>query len=90
MIHRDNCSSVLKIEPDQQLDADWDVVHDQTYHTHITVSAEDSQGLLAAMAQIISAEGVNIESVETPSQKQAGTEGFIEFKFFLKIKSKTA
>lgn len=87
MIHRDNCSSVLKIEPDQQLDADWDVVHDQTYHTHITVSAEDSQGLLAAMAQIISAEGVNIESVETPSQKQAGTEGFIEFKFFLKIKN---
>ncbi len=86
IIHRDTCPNILKAEPEQQLDANWDVVHDQTYRTQITVSAHDSHGLLAAMAQAISAAGADIESVETPSQKQAGTEGFIEFKFFLKIK----
>ena len=39
------------------------------------------------MAGAISEANADIESVETPSQKQAGTEGFIEFKFFIKTKN---
>ena len=87
IIHRDTCPNVLKADPEQQLDADWDSIHDRSYRTHLTVGARDAHGLLAAMAQAISGTNADIESVETPSQKQAGTEGFIEFKFFIKTQN---
>ena len=84
VIHRDTCPNVLKADPDQQLDADWESVPDQTFRTTLTVGSRDTRGLLALMAQAISSAGADIESVETP-QKQPGTEGFIEFKFFIKV-----
>ncbi|KLT72382.1 guanosine-3',5'-bis(diphosphate) 3'-pyrophosphohydrolase [Neisseria arctica] len=87
IIHRDTCPNVLKADLEQQLEADWDSIHNRTYRTSITAGARDTHGLLAAMAQAISGANADIESVETPSQKQAGTEGFIEFKFFIKTKN---
>ncbi len=87
IIHRDTCPNVLKADPEQQLDASWDDIQDRSYRTQITVGARDAHGLLAAMASAISEASADIESVETPSQKQAGTEGFIEFKFFIKTKN---
>lgn len=84
VIHRDTCPNILKADPDQQLDADWESVPDQTFRTTLTVGSRDTRGLLALMAQAISSAGADIESVETP-QKQPGTEGFIEFKFFIKV-----
>lgn len=87
IIHRDTCPNVLKADPEQQLDASWDDIQDRSYRTQITVGARDAHGLLAAMAGAISEANADIESVETPSQKQAGTEGFIEFKFFIKTKN---
>ncbi|MDO4640133.1 MAG: bifunctional (p)ppGpp synthetase/guanosine-3',5'-bis(diphosphate) 3'-pyrophosphohydrolase [Neisseria sp.] len=86
IIHRDNCPNILKAAPDQQLDADWDAIQNRTYRTNILVASEDTHGLLAAMAQALSGEGADIEAVETPSQSQAGSEGFIEFKFCIKTK----
>ena len=38
------------------------------------------------MAQAMSEQGADIEAVDTPSQSQSGTEGFIEFKFRIKTK----
>ena len=38
------------------------------------------------MAQAISNSGADIESVDTPTKAQAGTEGFVEFKFTIKVK----
>ncbi|VEF01826.1 RelA/SpoT family protein [Neisseria canis] len=86
IIHRDTCPNILKADPDQQLDADWGAIQDRTYRTNILVASEDTHGLLAAMAQALSGEGADIEAVETPSQSQAGIEGFIEFKFRIKTK----
>ncbi|WP_107879669.1 RelA/SpoT family protein [Neisseria animaloris] len=87
VIHRDTCPNVLKTDPEQQLDANWDSIRDRSFRTSLTVGSRDTHGLLAAMAQAISGANADIESVETPSQKQAGTEGFIEFKFFIKVKN---
>lgn len=88
MIHRDTCSILLKAEPEQQLDADWAVLPNENKKLHdtaIIVSSVDTHALLAAMTSAISAAGGNIAAVDTLSKSQAGTEGFIEFKFSLNI-----
>ncbi|MEY6464187.1 bifunctional (p)ppGpp synthetase/guanosine-3',5'-bis(diphosphate) 3'-pyrophosphohydrolase [Neisseria gonorrhoeae] len=87
IIHRDTCPTLLKSDPEQQLDADWENMNGQNYRVGLQVQSEDSHGLLALMAQAISDSGADIESVETPSKSQSGTEGFVEFKFLLKVKN---
>ena len=83
IIPRDPCPTLLKTDPEQQLDAGWDSMSSQSYRISLHVQSEDSHGLLASMAQAISTAGADIESVDTPS-RQDGTEGFIEFRFTLK------
>ncbi|STZ76027.1 RelA/SpoT family protein [Bergeriella denitrificans] len=83
IIHRDTCPTLLKTDPDHQLDAGWDSIGSQSYTLSLNIQSEDTHGLLAQMAQAISSAGADIESVDTPS-RQAGTEGFIEFRFMIK------
>ena len=86
IIHRDTCPNTLKAPPEQQLDANWEGIEQKkTYHTSITVSAKRAHGLLAAMAQAVSGQGADIESVDTLSSAQENSEGFIEFSFRLQI-----
>ncbi len=86
IIHCDACPNLLKADPDQQLDANWDAIGGNTYRTNLLVASQDAHGLLAAMAQAMSGEGADIEAVDTPSQSQSGNDGFIEFKFRIKTK----
>ncbi|XXQ67566.1 RelA/SpoT family protein [Neisseriaceae bacterium B1] len=88
IIHRDNCSVLLKTEHEQQLDADWAALPHESKKLHDTaviVSSVDKHALLAAMTSAISAADGNISAVDTLSKSQAGTEGFIEFKFSLNV-----
>lgn len=85
IIHREVCPNLLKTDPDNQLDADWDDIQSNHYHVSLLVASVDTHGLLLAMAQTISAHKANIESVETPSRRQDGVEGFIEFRFALQV-----
>ncbi|ASK27967.1 guanosine-3',5'-bis(diphosphate) 3'-pyrophosphohydrolase [Neisseria chenwenguii] len=87
IIHRDTCPTLFKTDPEQQLDADWGNLmtqNNQSYRFVLQIQAEDTHGLLAQMAQAISSAGADIASVETPSRAQAGTEGFVEFRFLVK------
>jgi len=86
IIHRDTCPTLLKSDPEQQLDANWEGIGSHTYRTGLSIQSEDAHGLLALMAQAISNSGADIESVETPNKALAGTEGFVEFKFIIKVK----
>ncbi|EFC89707.1 RelA/SpoT family protein [Neisseria mucosa ATCC 25996] len=86
IIHRDTCPTLLKSDPEQQLDANWEGIGSHTYRTGLSIQSEDSHGLLALMAQAISNSGADIESVETPNKALAGTEGFVEFKFIIKVR----
>lgn len=86
IIHREHCPNVLKAETEQQLDANWDKLEQRQYRVQISVLSHDKQGLLAALAQVISANQADIESVETANRKQAGGEGFIEFVFLLQVR----
>ncbi|MCP2040718.1 RelA/SpoT family (p)ppGpp synthetase [Neisseria sp. HSC-16F19] len=85
IIHRDVCHNILKADPENQLDADWDDIQANHYHVSLLVTSVDAHGLLMSMAQTISAHKANIESVETPSRRQDGVEGFIEFRFALQV-----
>lgn len=89
IIHRENCPVLLKSEPEQQLDADWASLPagvEKMYDAAVVVSSADAHALLASMAATISETGGNIASVDTLSKSQAGTEGFIEFRFNLNVR----
>ena len=86
IIHRDTCPTLLKSDPEQQLDANWEGMGSHTYRSGLTIQSEDAHGLLALMAQAISNSGADIESVETPNKALAGTEGFDEFNFIIKVR----
>ena len=89
VIHRENCPVLLKSEPEQQLDADWASLPagvEKMYDAAVVVSSADAHALLASMAAAISETGGNIASVDTLSKSQAGTEGFIEFRFNLNVR----
>ena len=86
IIHRDTCPTLLKSDPEQQLDANWEGMGSHTYRSGLTIQSEDAHGLLALMAQAISNSGADIESVETPNKALAGTEGFVEFNFIIKVR----
>lgn len=89
VIHRDTCPTLLRTPTDQQLDADWSALTNQEnrrlYDTAIIVSSVDAHALLAAMTSAISEAGGNIAAVETLSEAQAGSEGFVEFRFNLNV-----
>ncbi|MDO4877994.1 MAG: bifunctional (p)ppGpp synthetase/guanosine-3',5'-bis(diphosphate) 3'-pyrophosphohydrolase [Neisseria sp.] len=85
VIHRDSCPKLLKVNTEHQLDADWDTLDGQIYHTELLISSKDAHGLLAAMTSAMSVAGADIEAVDTPSSAQSGTEGFIEFRFRLRV-----
>ncbi len=83
IIHRDCCPTLLKSDPEQQLDADWENMNGQNYRVGLQVQSEDSHGLLALMAQAISDSVADIESVETPSKSQSGTEVFCRIQILI-------
>lgn len=88
IIHRDTCATLLKSDAEHQLDADWAVLPEGTekmYDTALIVSSVDAHALLAAIAAAISETGGNIASVDTLSKSQAGTDGFVEFRFNLNV-----
>ena len=82
----DTSSTILKTDPELQLDANWDIMQASNYQTTLCLNAIDSHGLLATIAQAISSNGGDIKSVETTSKKLEGIEGFIEFRFVLQVK----
>ncbi|MDK4625091.1 bifunctional (p)ppGpp synthetase/guanosine-3',5'-bis(diphosphate) 3'-pyrophosphohydrolase [Kingella kingae] len=89
IIHRDTCATLLKSDPEQQLDADWATLPagmEKMYDAAVVVSSADAHALLATMASAISGTGGNIASMDTLSKSQAGTEGFIEFRFNVNVR----
>ncbi|WP_373740553.1 bifunctional (p)ppGpp synthetase/guanosine-3',5'-bis(diphosphate) 3'-pyrophosphohydrolase [Neisseria sp.] len=83
VVHRDACPTLLKTDPEHQLDAGWDIIRNQDYRVGLTIRSQDTHGLFAMIAQAISNGGADIESVDTP-RKPDGSEGFIEVRFLIK------
>lgn len=91
IIHRETCKNLLKSDIEMQLDANWDALAqpDNWYEAKIHVDSQDRHGLLATISTTISNAGGDIADVETvyKSQRNTGTQGFIEFAFLLNVKN---
>lgn len=64
-IHRANCTNALKMNPDRQIDVQWDNKQTETFPVRIGIRSLDRVGLLADVAATISKNEANIQDVNT-------------------------
>lgn len=76
-IHRTNCKNALKMNPERQIDVDWDERYDETYPVKMRIRSLDRVGLLADIAATISKNEANIQDVNTKTRENKTVEIFL-------------
>jgi GTP diphosphokinase / guanosine-3',5'-bis(diphosphate) 3'-diphosphatase len=69
-IHRANCVNALKMNPDRQIDVQWDNKPKETFPVKIGIRSLDRVGLLADVAANISKNEANIQDVNSKTNEQ--------------------
>ncbi len=67
-IHRADCSNMLRLDEERRarlVDVSWSGPDTDTYAVSIEVRAFDRQGLLRDITTVLTAEGVNIDALDT-------------------------
>ncbi len=67
-VHRTNCVNALKMNPERQIEVEWDLDTEEQFPAKIVIRSLDRVGLLADVASIISKHGANILSAKTETQ----------------------
>ena len=67
-VHRTNCINALKMNPERQIDVEWNQEIVDTYPVKIRVRSHDRVGMLADIASNISKNGANILSASTETR----------------------
>jgi len=75
-VHRASCVNALKMNPERQIDIEWDKDISETYPVKIIVRSNDRIGLLADIAASISKHGSNIVSAKTETTGSSNVEIF--------------
>jgi len=75
-VHRAGCVNALKMNPERQIDVEWDKDISETYPVKIIVRSNDRIGLLADIAASISKHGSNILSAKTETMENGDVETF--------------
>ena len=60
-VHARDCPKIFHLDPERRVPVTWDAPADHLHRVKLRVSSEDRPGLLAAVTNKISAEGVNIQ-----------------------------
>ncbi|MBU1163469.1 MAG: ACT domain-containing protein, partial [Proteobacteria bacterium] len=81
-VHRTSCINALKVNPERQIDVEWNKDVTETYPVKICVSSSDRVGLLADVAANISKSGANILSAKTETREN----GIVDSFFTLAVK----
>jgi len=68
-VHRTGCVNALKMNPERQVEVEWDEVLTETYPLKIRVNSVDRVGLLADVASNISKNGANILAANTQTRE---------------------
>ncbi len=63
-VHASNCTKVFHLDPERRVPVTWDSAPGEMHRVKVRVVSEDRPGLLAAVSNKISAEGVNIDSAQ--------------------------
>ncbi len=75
-VHRTNCINALKMNPERQIDIEWNKDVAETYPVKICVSSSDRVGLLADIAANISKSGANILNARTETRETGIVDSF--------------
>ncbi len=75
-VHRTTCVNALKMNPERQIDVEWNKDISETYPVKISVRSADRIGLLADIAAGISKHASNIVSAKTETLENGGVETF--------------
>ncbi len=72
-VHASDCAKIFHLDPERRVPVTWEDAPGELVRVKVRVVSEDRQGLLAAVTNKISAEGVNIESaqIHTSDDKRA-------------------
>jgi GTP pyrophosphokinase len=63
-VHASNCTKVFHLDPERRVPVSWESAPGEMHLVKVRVISEDRPGLLAAVSNKISAEGVNIGSAQ--------------------------
>ena len=83
-VHRVSCLHALKMNPDRQIDVEWNRDVSETFPVKIVVHAYDRFGLLADITVTISKCGANIQNANTKSLDNKT----VDAKFTIAVKDK--
>ena len=75
-IHRTSCVNALKLNPDRQIDVEWNQEILETYPVKILIRSYDRVGLLADVVGNISKNNANIISAKTETRENKMVESF--------------
>jgi guanosine-3',5'-bis(diphosphate) 3'-pyrophosphohydrolase len=72
-VHASDCPKIFHLDPERRVPVTWEDAPGEVVRVKVRVVSEDRQGLLAAVTNKISAEGVNIDSaqINTSDDKRA-------------------
>jgi guanosine-3',5'-bis(diphosphate) 3'-pyrophosphohydrolase len=75
-VHRTSCVNALKMNPDRQIEVEWNVVTAETYPVKILVRSHDRVGLLADVAAHIAKIGANILAANTETRENKTVDSY--------------
>jgi guanosine-3',5'-bis(diphosphate) 3'-pyrophosphohydrolase len=68
-VHRAGCVNALKMNPDRQIEVEWNIEKSETYPVRIYIRSHDRVGLLADVVSNISKNEANILNAKTETQE---------------------
>ena len=71
-IHRRNCRDLQRLaalQPERMIEADWGQQRDGVFSVDVVVQAQDRQGLLRDISEVLSREKINVTGVNTQSKQ---------------------
>lgn len=75
-VHRTSCVNALKMNPERQIDVEWNEDTTETYPAKIRISCNDRVGLLADIAANITKSGANILDAKTETRENKTVDCF--------------
>lgn len=75
-VHRTTCVNAMTMNPERQIEVEWNQEMSETYPVRIMVRSIDRVGLLADVAAIISKGGANILSANTQTKENQTVDSF--------------
>jgi GTP pyrophosphokinase len=67
-VHRANCASVKRLDPERMVTAEWGGAKGATFPVEIEVEAVDRTGLLRDISEVLSRERINVTATKTASR----------------------